>query len=134
MRHVLAASLGLALLLALAAPQTARAGELDVSYLVDARALRGLAVLHDVLTFELYADASCSTPVHVERVSALRVAVANAQIRPAAHGAMTAGSRRAARIETTLGPPRVRASNYLIVRGRSVLPVGEACQAQQSGI
>ena len=134
MRHALTASLALAALVALAAPHPARAGGLHVSYLVDARALRGLAVLHDVLIFELYADASCSTPVHVERVSALRVAVSDAQVRPAAHGALLARSRRAARIQTTLRPPRARASSYLIVRGRSVLPLGATCQAQHDGI
>ncbi len=134
MRYALAASLGLAALLVLAAPPAARAGDLDVSYLVDARALRGLAVLHDVLTFELYADASCSEPVHVERISALRIAVSYAQIRPAAHGAMMAGSRRVVRLETTLRPRQIRASSYLIVRGRSVLAVGGACQPQRSGI
>lgn len=132
MRQVLLA--GLATLATLAPAAAVDAGELHVSYLVDARALRALVIVRDVLSFELYADASCSTPLHVERVAALRVAVSPSALRPATWPERPAGARRAARLEAVLLEAPARAHTYLVVRGPGVRPIGGTCQPQAPGL
>ena len=125
---------GLATIAMLAPTPKANAAELQVSYLVDARALRAMVVVRDVLRFKLYSDASCRTPLHVEKVAALHVAVSPTALRPAAWPERPAGARRAARLDARLlGAPR-RSPVYLIVRGPGVIPVGGSCQPQTNGL
>ena len=112
--------------LALAAPISA--AEIGVSYLVDSRALRGLSVTDDVLTFELYADPACRRRVHAERVVASRVQVLRTQILPAAR--LHAGRLKAATLRTVLHPSLRSPLVYLRVHGPGVRPLGGACQAQ----
>ena len=132
MRPVLLA--GLAALAMLVPAVAVDAGELRVSYLVDARALRALVVVRDVLRFELYADASCLTPLHVEQVAALRVAVSPSALRPVAWPERPAGTRRAARLEAVLRGAPPRANPYLVVRGPGVSAIGGACQPQTNAL
>jgi hypothetical protein len=87
-----------------------------------------------VLVFELYADAACTQALHLERVSALRVSIARAHVRPAANGALWVRRRRAATLTATLHPVPARARSYLRVRGPAVQALGSPCQLQEVGL
>jgi hypothetical protein len=119
----------LPLLLALTSGVRAAPSEVAVSYLVDARALRGLAVSHHVLTFELYADAQCREQLHRESVAAARIEVGTVYVRRAA-----SSSGRAATLQAVLHPPRAQRGVFLVVRGPAVRPVGDTCQFQSLGL
>lgn len=110
---------------------SARAGDLDVHYLVDARAIRSLGP-SDVLTFELYRDAACRVPLHVERLAALRVGVSLTEVHPAS--THYAGATRAATLQAVLDLPAGVHRAFLRVRGRAVRPIGGACQPQAVGL
>ena len=114
-----------------AAPACAR--ELAVSYLVDARALRNLEPVRDILTFELFADRDCSRLLHRQRISALRVDLARMRVAPVAWNQAFAG-RRGARLAAVLRSAPAPKRAYLRVRGPGIRALGASCQAQDAGL
>lgn len=111
----------------------AQATEIAVSYLTDLRALRAQIHLPGTLTFELFQDASCRTPLDKKRVAFLHVDVARTVVRPAADN-LTAAGRRVAAISTRMQLERALPVAYLRVTGKGIRAIGSTCQPQYFGI
>ena len=111
----------------------AQASEIAVSYLTDLRALRAQIHLPGTLTFELFQDASCRTPIDKKRVAFLHVDVARTVVRPAADN-LTAAGRRVAAISTRMQLAHSVPIAYLRVTGKGIRAVGSSCQPQYFGI
>ncbi len=126
----LAAAIIAALMLSVA--PLAQAGELSVNYLVDARALRNMELLHSVLRFELYADPECRVPIHREKIAALAVQVSLISVSPVDDQAFS--RRRAASLQAVLHTAELPAHRYLRVRGPGIRALGPSCQSQLTGV
>lgn len=119
--------LSIALAAALLASASARAANVGVRYVVDAKALKD-AVAGTQLTFSLFSDSGCSTEIFstsvavedVSRIEALKL------IRP--KGAPKAP--KTAALEHELTGVDAAPQMYLTVSGTGVEPVGATCQAQ----
>lgn len=114
-------------LLGILIPLAARAADLPVTYLVDAKTLR-TATATTPLTFILYSDAACSSAVATQNVNAGDVNVIEQLRRLVARPAPKPPTT--ARITTMVSGVGIGGNLWLQVTGTGVTPVGGACQAQ----
>ena len=122
----------LVLVLTLAFPNVAAAGELPVSYLVEQKPLKD-AVAGTSLTFELFTDQACSGSAAsssavaidaITMVSKLTHIVAKGADKPP----------NVAELRATLPAVAVPGNVWLRVTGTGIVPFGDPCQAQSGQV
>lgn len=111
-------------------PMTALAADVPVSYTLDEKALKTGAPSGTMLSFELHADAACSSAVHTQAVQIDDVALIERLKRLKPRGG--AKPPRTDRIVHVLTFAPDASRYFLKLTGPGVTPVGGACQLQLS--
>src|SRR5690349_19931259 len=114
----------------LAVPLAANRVDVQVSYMVDLKALKSSAPASTALTFTLYSDNACTTQVAQQTVNVENVNVIESLKLLTPKGAPK--PPQTARLETKLTGVNPPVSTYLTVTGTGVMPVGGSCQLQVS--
>jgi len=122
----------LLLLVLMCVAWAAEARDVPVRYTVDAKELGREAVAGTSLSFELFAEPSCATPVHQQLVLVEDVAIMQRLNLVRARGANTPQETTELNHVLT-GVPDTEAL-YLRVVGKGVVPLGVSCQVQASGV
>jgi hypothetical protein len=121
-----------ALTVAAALTTAAQAADIRVSYLVDSKPLKTLAVAGAPFTFALFADAACATPVALRAVNVELLTLVEQLKVVKVKGAPRVPTP--ARLEHVLTDVPLVPVFYLTVTGPGVTPIGGACQLQQANV
>jgi hypothetical protein len=117
---------------ALTAAASARAADIKVSYLVDSQLLRINAIAGTVLTFQLYGESSCATPIATQAVNIENTTLIETIKPVSVKGAPKPPS--AAEIDFTMTGVTPQVQTYAKVTGTGITPIGGPCQLQNASV
>jgi hypothetical protein len=120
----------LAVLALLFVPTIASAADVPVSYTVDDKNLKNLALATTPITFELYTDAACSGPIAHTEIANLDNVDVIARLKRLKPKQAPAPPPKTADLRHVLTGVTAGGPFYLRVTGTGVTPINGACQAQ----